>query len=113
MERYLHYVFEVKNVDISKLKFLDESHFVSRQLTNRKVLGMVNSRVWLKQQTLNTKNGTLTLLTSLVGEPVTFHYTTENNTQFTFIDFVLQCCLDGDLQQRVISQMYFHWLNTS
>jgi len=97
LHRYLDYVTALQTIDITKLRFLDEAHFVSKQLTTGKVLGLVNHRVWMKQNTLHEKNGTLTILTSLTQQPVVCTYTTANNTQFSFLDFVVQCCVDGDL----------------
>jgi len=84
-------------VDVRRLRFLDEAHFVSKNLTNGKVLGMVNQRVWVKQSTLHSKNGTLTILTSLVDDPVVCAYTTDNNSQHSFLDFVVDCCIKGNL----------------
>ncbi|HRP37904.1 MAG TPA: transposase [Candidatus Dojkabacteria bacterium] len=88
---------EIQTREISKLKFLDEAHFVSHQLTNCKVLGLVNKRVWLKQNTLNQASGTLTILTSVVGDPVVLTYSEATTNQWAFLDFVLSCCLNGDL----------------
>lgn len=55
LERYLHYMTAIQQVNPARLRFLDEAHFVSKQLTNRKVLGLVKDRVWVKQSTLNQK----------------------------------------------------------
>jgi len=97
LQHYLHYISAVQQMDFHKLHFLDEAHFVSKNLTNGKVVGLVNQRVWVKQNTLHSKNGTLTILTSLVGDPVVCSYTTDNNSQHAFLDFVVDCCLNGDL----------------
>lgn len=104
MEQYIHYFAVVQklcldNGNVDKLKFLDEAHFVSHQLTNCHVLGLVNHCVWLKQNTLNSTNATLTVLTSVTGNPVVIDYTEQTNNQWSFTDFVLKCCLDGDLVQ--------------
>jgi len=54
---------------------------------------------FLNVQLLYHLLGTLTILTSVANhEPVIFHYSTENNTQLSFVEFVVQCCLDGDLK---------------
>jgi len=69
-------------------------------LAKGKVLGLVNERVWLKRATTLDVRGTLTILTSLDADcPVVCDFTTETNTQWTFTDFVLECCLDGSLKQ--------------
>ena len=46
--RYLDYVRGVRQIPPSKLKFLDESHIVSKDLHKRKVLGKVNCRTWVE-----------------------------------------------------------------
>jgi hypothetical protein len=55
LEQYLRYISAVQKLDIMRLRFIDEAHFVSKDLTNGKVLGLVNQYVWLKQSTLHQK----------------------------------------------------------
>lgn len=81
-----------------KLKFCDEAHFVYKDLSHKKVLGLVGDRVWLKQSTLEAARGTLIILTKLDEmEPIVFDYTEETTSQWSFCDFVIQCCLNDDL----------------
>jgi transposase len=111
LERYLHYTTAIAKLDPTKLRFLDEAHFVSKELSNHKVLSLVNHCAYVKQSTLNQKNGTfsrclliivtgtLTIITSLVGPPLVCTYTEETNSAASFLDFILLCCLNGNLKQ--------------
>jgi hypothetical protein len=51
--------------DKSKLKYLDEAHFVSRHLTNGKVWGLKPNRVYTKDNSLGEKNASITVILSL------------------------------------------------
>jgi len=98
MSRYVHYLQWVSRVPWSKLKFLDESHIVSKQLHNRKVLGLRNHRTYARAQTIHETSASLTILTSLdPTEPVYMSYREETNTGHDFLDFVIDCCLVGKL----------------
>jgi hypothetical protein len=41
--------------------------------------------------------GTLTVLTSLLESPLVCSYSEANNNHQCFLEFILDCCLDGDL----------------
>lgn len=66
MIRYVLYLENIQNIPEHKIKFLDESHIVSKDLTKRKVLGLKCRRVFVKENTLNQKHASLTSLTSTV-----------------------------------------------
>eukprot|EP01127_Copromyxa_protea_P009194 TRINITY_DN214_c0_g2_i3.p1 TRINITY_DN214_c0_g2~~TRINITY_DN214_c0_g2_i3.p1 ORF type:complete len:341 (-),score=28.50 TRINITY_DN214_c0_g2_i3:73-1095(-) len=92
MKRYMLYLLWVRQQDWSKLKFMDESHIVSRQLHKRRVLGLKNKRTYLKRRTLHDASASLTIMTSLdTVEPVVMTYRKESNTQWDFLEFVLYC----------------------
>jgi len=96
--RYLNYLQTVQQIPPSKLKFADESHLVSKDLTKRTVLGMKCTRVYVKEKTLHEAHASLTVLVSHSGAPITFDYREESNTQWNFTDFVLHCCITGALE---------------
>lgn len=99
MNYYLEYLAAIQHFPKEKIKFADEAHIVSKNLVNRKVLGVVNERSYLKDKTLHDKNASVTILTSLDPLlPVAVNYRTETNTQWDFVDFVYGCCLSGSLQ---------------
>jgi len=101
MERYVNYLATIQTIPWTSIKFADESHIVSHQLSNGRVLGLKNKRSWTSQHTLNNSHATLTILTSLsdIYNPLHIDYTLEANNQWTFVDFVLTCCLSGGLVQ--------------
>src|SRR3989338_5018918 len=66
LELYLMYTEWVQAfVDKTKLKFLDEAHFVPRQLNNEKVWGLKAKRVYTKVNSLGEKSSSVTLIVSL------------------------------------------------
>jgi len=90
----------IKTLPLTKLKFCDEAHFVYKELAHKKVLGLVGDRIWLHQATLQAARGTLIILTKLdEEEPIVFDYTEETTSQWTFCEFVIQCCINGDLTE--------------
>jgi transposase len=101
MERYVNYLSVVQTLPWNKLKFADESHIVSNKLTNGRVLGMVNRRTWTPQHTLHAAHATFTILTNIVNihSPIRCDYSPEVGNQWTFVDFVLDCCLANALVQ--------------
>jgi len=62
---YAAYVEFLKRVDHRRLKFVDESHFVPKNLRSRKVIGMRNQRVWVPVSDLKEKHASISLITSL------------------------------------------------
>jgi hypothetical protein len=102
IERYFTYVEWIQNQEWSKLKFLDESHFVPKDLGHRKVCGMKNQRVYTREETLRDAHSSVTIITSLDPNiPVYFDYREQSNTQHNFLDFILvaiaeNILVDGD-----------------
>ena len=73
---------------------MDESHIVPRELTKRKVLGLV------KESTLHQKSASITIVASLdENEPVLFDYRIQSNTQWNFVSFVWYCIKVGRFQE--------------
>jgi hypothetical protein len=99
MQRYMLYLLWIQGVnDYSKLKFADESHIVSRTLHKKRVLGLKNTRTYLKARTLHESSASLTILVSLdEQEPVVMTYRTDTNSQWDFLKFVLYCLKIGKL----------------
>jgi hypothetical protein len=96
---YAEFLLEVSRIPIHKLKYIDEAHIVSKDLGIGKVLGRVNTRTYVKENTLNESNASLTVMTTLTGDqPIVFSYREESNTQWDFVDFVIDRCVYGDLQ---------------
>lgn len=101
LERYVDYLEWVQSVeDWTQLKYCDESHIVPQKLTSRKVLGLVNRRVYVPDSTLNQARASITLMTSLTeddGIPFIFNYRIESNDQWDFLEFLLTACENGSL----------------
>lgn len=95
--RYFNYLDVVQLIPMEKLKFADESHIVSKNLTKRKVIGLKSHRVYLRDATLHHAHALITIMTSLTGSPIVYSYREQNNTQWNFADFVLYCCKEGHL----------------
>jgi len=81
-----------------QLKFLDESHFVWKQLETRKVLGLQNKRHYITQNNLHQKSSSITILTSLDKfHPITIDYREESNSQEDFLCFLLRLIEDENI----------------
>ncbi len=95
---YLEYLIAIQDVPLQNLKFADEAHLVSKNLTNRRVLGLVNHRTYTKERTLHDPRASLSVMTSLDPKvPVIVDYREKSNTQWDFTDFVYFCCIEGYL----------------
>ena len=92
MSRYLHFSCLIQTLDWKKLKCADECHVVARDLTKKKVLGLVGNREWISDHTLATKSHSITLLTNLdpnSSTPLHFDIREKSNSQWDFVHFVL------------------------
>ena len=68
--------------DVSKIKYLDEAHFVPRQLNKKKVWGLKAKRVYSRDQSLNEKSSSVTILVSLdVHTPLFYEVRLNSNNQ--------------------------------
>lgn len=71
--------------DKTKLKYLDEAHFVPRQLNNQKVWGFKGKRVYTRVNSLSEKSSSATLIVSLNPEkPIYYDLRVETNDQVCF-----------------------------
>lgn len=98
LQWYAHFAYTTQDLDWTRVKFADECHVVSRNLRNRKVLGVVGQRTWVPDNTLHTKSITITLMVSLsTTTPVVYNITENSNTQWDFTFFVSYCIQRGFL----------------
>jgi hypothetical protein len=71
--------------DKSKIKFLDESHFVPRYLNKEKVWGFQGKKVYTKVNSLSEKSSSVTLIVSLNPDnPLYYDIRVETNDQVCF-----------------------------
>ena len=79
--------------DKSKLKYLDEAHFVPRQLNNGRVWGLKSKRIYTRVNSLSEKSSSVTLIVSLNPRtPLFCDLRIENNDQ-VIVYFVLNVTL--------------------
>jgi len=99
LQRYYQFVLWIQEQDWRTIKFADESHVVSKDLRSKKVLGMINQRTWVSNNTLQYKALSVTLLTKFGDpvEPVVISMREQSNTQWDFLQFVVNCVADGHL----------------
>lgn len=96
---YSSFLTTLQEIPMERIKFVDECHIVSKDLVNKKVLGLVGKRSFTSERTLREPSASLTLLTSLSNEvPIFFDYRIESNNQRNFADFVYYACKFGYLQ---------------
>jgi len=82
MSRYVSYLLWIATVpDWKKLKFLDESHIVSKELHSRKVLGLRNKRTYNVATSLHESSASITILTKFgESQPIVMTYRENSNT---------------------------------
>jgi hypothetical protein len=83
LEIYLMFMEWVQTFeDKTKLKYLDEAHFVPRFLNNTKVWGLKAKRIYSRVNSLSEKSSSVTLIVSLNSEkPLFLDLRIENNDQ--------------------------------
>lgn len=86
LEFYVMFVEWIQNFDDkSKIKFLDESHFVPRFLNKEKVWGFQGKKVYTKVNSLSEKSSSVTLIVSLNPDnPLYYDIRVETNDQVCF-----------------------------
>jgi transposase len=95
---YTQYIESITKLPFEKIKFVDESHVVSKDLHSKRILGIKGRRRWTKENSLHQPSLSLTLLTSLSNNPSLFiDIRVESNTQWDFAEFILQACVNGYL----------------
>ena len=99
IEKYYDFLNGVRDIPWYKLKFLDESHFVSKKCYRTYVWCPANQNVIFLNWPYLDVSYTLTLLTNLENTTQPFWCTLNKNTnnQFSFLEFVLSACENGAL----------------
>jgi hypothetical protein len=95
---YTNYISAILEIPPEKLKFFDESHVVEKQLSKRKVLSLVNERVWIGDKSLHSKSFSIFLLVSIVkGKETFFHLNHDNNSGKDVVIFVALQTLNEEI----------------
>jgi len=97
---YFTYVMNIISLPCDKLKFADESHFVSKDLYRDYALSPKGQKVQLIRGGKLSTAYTLTILTDLsttAPRPVSGKLHTGSNTQWDFLNFVMFCLAEGHL----------------
>jgi transposase len=100
LERYVAFLAWIQGVqDWSKLKFLDESHFVTRKLSGAKVWGLQSSRRYTADRSLHGPNFSVTLIMNLGdrAEPLWFDFRSDSNDQVDYLETLTCACESGVL----------------
>jgi len=93
---YAHIEYTIQDLDWTHVQFADECHVVSRNLRDKKVLGVVGQRTWVPDNTLHTKSLSFTLMVSLSStSPLVYNINENSNTQWDFTFFVSYCVQRG------------------
>lgn len=113
IEYYGDYLVWLSSASPSKCKFVDESHFVSKDLYRSLALSDVGERVELVRTGDLKTSLTLTLLTDLQSTDciyVNINY--EMNNQTSFLVFVTNCLASGHLKNGGIFFLFFFLIFT-
>jgi len=99
IDHYLNYILWIQDIPWYKLKFVDECHFVGRNLHKKNALGPINQHITVVKHAPLGESYSLTLLTSLSSSrfPYFVDLQSESNTQWDFARFVLNSILYGAL----------------
>eukprot|EP00026_Physarum_polycephalum_P005908 Phypoly_transcript_05947.p1 GENE.Phypoly_transcript_05947~~Phypoly_transcript_05947.p1 ORF type:complete len:331 (+),score=27.69 Phypoly_transcript_05947:825-1817(+) len=92
IEYYGEFKYAIQFIPWEKLKFCDESHFVSRDLCRDKALSAVGESLDVPSSDMNDESFTMTLALSLSPTrtvPFEFDLRIGSNTQWDFVNFVL------------------------
>jgi len=88
---YAQFLLAIQGIEWTKLKFLDEAHFVSRDLFNRKAWGPVGKRCFVYHRGNLSASFSMTMLTSLSEpeDPLFISLRSKSNTQYDFLAFIV------------------------
>jgi hypothetical protein len=111
---YTHWVAVVPQLPMRRLKFVDESHFVSRQLHRNRAVGPVGASVYLRDGRDLAESYSTTLLLDLTNEdnPFFFDVRAESNNEWDFYRFVLSAVDAGRLTTGdflIVDNASVHW----
>jgi len=92
IDYYFRFGIWIRTLDASKCKFIDESHFVSKNLSRNRALGPTGEAVVLLREASLTESFTLTLITDFANQeqPVYVSIQENSNTQFGFLRVILE-----------------------
>jgi len=97
--RYVRYAVGILQVPVAKIKYLDEAHFVSRELQTKQAWGERGEKVYVFSNANLKTSFSLTVLTRLDSADSSvvadIHY--ESNTQWDFMAFIIYCIQSGAL----------------
>jgi hypothetical protein len=96
---YLDFLWGVNELPFERIKFLDEAHFVSKDLHSRVAMGEEGEPVFVITSAKLDLSYSLTLLTSL-SDPArscVIDLRTNSNSQWDFASFVLFCLQNNHL----------------
>jgi len=97
------FLYWVQSADLTRLKFLDEGHFVSRELVRQKARGPINEPVVATSSEALDESYSLTILchfrqhASSLRLPVYAHIRKESNNQWDFFKFIVSAIWEGEL----------------
>jgi hypothetical protein len=99
IEKYLCFLAGVSDIPMERLKFLDEAHFVSKDLHRRQAMGEPGEPVFVITSAKLDLSYSLTLLTSLADlqHSCVIDLRTNSNTQWDFASFILFCLQNNHL----------------
>jgi len=113
IEYYATYLYLVKDIPWKSLKFLDEAHFVPKDLHKRKVIGPIGEVSRLIITDRIQESFSATVMTTLSHQPnCIFDIREESNTQLDFFEFILYCLNEGHLSEGdilIIDNAPVHW----
>jgi len=94
VKNYFSFLIWLKDKDYSKLKFMDEVHFVSKDVSRRRALGPLGVNIILIRNEHFAETYSFSCLTNLAGserETIYISGRTDSNTQIDFIKFIVSC----------------------
>lgn len=100
--RYLHHIIAMPDIarqkGLEKIKYLDEVHFVSKQMQKQKGIGPRGRRIVVRSNCSLTENYSMTLMTNLQQDsPYNASLRAGSNTQYDFSLFICRCIRSGYL----------------
>lgn len=98
---YARWITLIPLIPLERIKFCDESHFVSQQLHRSQVIGPINTSSYLSDAEDISDSFSLTLLVNLANPANLFYIDlrANSNTEWDFLDFVCDAILSGHLQR--------------
>lgn len=96
---YIRYLCNVVNLDISKLKYVDESTFSTKTLRTRQTIGKRGTRTKIVTSDSLGETLSMILITKFCDQchPIVFTLNNGTNTQIEFVEFILFCLEAGHL----------------